>query len=148
MTFSLRDYFWRVRLSVQFWLKLGLSFLVLVCALVYINRSKIRFIQKIRAARLRAKLIAQTTAILPVINATLRTSNSDLMPLFKLRANLEYQAGKTAVLFDIERDTVAEFLTLLSRRIAEYDSNGSNPVDIENVTLLAQRTIRELTELS
>lgn len=148
MTFSLRDYFWRVRLSVQFWLKLGLSFLVLVCALVYINRSKIRFIQKIRAARLRAKLITQTTAILPVINATLRTSNSDLMPLFKLRANLEYQAGKTALLFDIERDTVAEFLTLLSRRIAEYDSNGLNPVDIENVTLLAQRTIRELIELS
>jgi len=135
-------------LSFQFWLKLVLSFLVLFAALIYINRSKIRFIQKIRTARLRAKLISHVSAIEPVIKATLRVENADLLPLFKLRANLENYASKSALLFDIERVTLTEFLTLLSKRIAEYDSNGALPVDTDNLVLLAQRTARELTELS
>ena len=135
-------------MSLQFWLKLFLSLLVLLVALIYINRSKIRFIQKIRAARLRSKLISQATAILPVINATLRAENADLFTLFKLRANLEALAKKSALLFDVERVALTEFLTLLSKKIAEYDSIGAAPVDTSDLTLLAQRTIRELTELS
>jgi len=97
---------------------------------------------------LRSKLISQTKAILPVINATLRTENADLLVLFKLRANIESLASKSSLLFDIERVTLTEFLTLLSKNIAEYDNGGLNPVDTSDLTLLAQRTIRELTELS
>lgn len=99
-------------------------------------------------ARLRSKLISQINAIEPVINATLKTADSDLLPLFKLRANLEFHASKTNILFDIEKDSLAQFLMVLSKCIAQYDVNNAMPVDTQDLMLLAQRTKRELMELS
>ena len=135
-------------LSLHFWFKLLLAFVVLVISLVYINRSKIRFIQKIRVARLRSKLISELNAIEPVIGATLKAPGSDLLPLFKMRASLEFYASKTNSLFDIEKDSLTQFLVVLSKCIAQYDMNNSMPVDTQDLMLLAQRTKRELTELS
>lgn len=135
-------------LSLQFWINLFIAFLVLVFALVAINHSKISFIRKIRASRLRARALQSMNAILPVIRNAFSHSEADLFPMFKLRADLELVARKADLLFDVEKRELQTFLTLLSSCVSHYESGVVTKQEVGDVVLLAQRVIREMSELS
>ena len=134
--------------SLQFWLKLFLAFLILIFALLAINHSKISFIRKIRASRLRARALSIMQLMTPIIASSLNQSDSDLFPLFKLRADLELLARKAELLFDVEQRELSGFLTLLSSSIARYESHLLSRREVDELLLLAQRVTREMTELS
>jgi len=134
--------------SLQFWINLFLAFLVLAVALIAINHSKISFIRKIRATRLRAKALQSMQVILPMIRQTFTDNEADLFPLFHLRAGLESMARKADLLFEVEKRELRQFLTRLSATVSRYESGLLNKSELYELELSAQRVIREMKELS
>ncbi len=134
--------------SLHFWANLLLAFVVLAIALLAINHSKISFIRKIRASRLRARALSLMQTITPMIGEVLSRADSNLFPLFKLRANLELVARKADLLFDIEQQELSGFLTVLSTCVARYESGILTRQEQSELSLAAERVIREMTELS
>lgn len=135
-------------MSFQFWVNLFLSFCVLLFAVGFINRSKIHFIRRIMASRLRIKILPAMDAIIPVINASFRRDGGELFPLFKLKADLESFALKADVLFDVERNALAQFLTQLSTQIARFEAGTLESNDVDELVLSGQRVMREVKELA
>jgi len=142
-------------LSFQFWFKLFFAILVFIFALLFVNRSKIHFIQRLRASRLRDKIAPKMQAILPIISTSLNAEQADLFPLFKLRADLEDLVLKADVLFDVERLALIEFLTKLSVQIGKFEavsapleSHSKTREGVNDLMLSGQRVIKELTELA
>lgn len=87
-------------------------------------------------------------AIIPVINASFRAHDSELFPLFKLKADLESLALKSDVLFDVESHALAEFLTTLSTLISRFEAGLLESNDVDNLLLIGQRVMREVKELA
>jgi len=110
-------------MSPKFWINLCIALCVLLFAVVYINRSKIHFIRKLMASRLR-KFI-----------------------LYKLKADLESDVLKAGVLFDVERLALTDFLTKLSTYISFYESDKSSANQAEDLILTGQRAVNEINEL-
>ena len=54
---------------------------------------------------------------------------------------------KSDVLFDVEKDTLSEFLTKLSRHISMTDNQTVTPALTEELMLCGQRLINEINEL-
>jgi len=89
-------------LSLSFWVNLLLALMVFAVALLFINRSKFRFVQRLRAARLRGKIVPKMQAILPMVAASSRLDDSELFALFRLKADLEALSSRASVLYDVE----------------------------------------------
>ena len=134
-------------MSSQFWLKLCLSLCFLLCAVIFINRTKIQFIRKLLASHLRHKILPRMKAILSIIGEGYAEQEQAKFSLFKLKADLEVYVPKSDVLFDVEKDTLLEFLTKLSRHISMTDNQAVTPALTEELMLCGQRLINEINEL-
>jgi len=134
-------------MSIQFWVNLFIAFCILLCAVVYINRSKIHFIRKLMAGRLRQKILPRMNALLTILVNGYQSDGDEKFTLYKLKADLESDVLKADVLFEVERITLTEFLTNLSTYIAHYESEQSSVIQIEDLILTGQRAINEINEL-
>jgi len=86
--------------------------------------------------------------ILPIVSDVLRSNQSDLFPLFRLRADLEGLVLKADVLFEIERTSLIKFLQQLSVQIGEFESGRIANENISELIRSGERVIVELTELA
>jgi len=134
-------------MSLQFWINLSLALCVLLFAIVYINRSKIHFIRKLMAGRLRQKILPRMNALITILINGYQPEGENQFILYKLRADLESDVLKADVLFDIERETLTDFLTKLSTHIAGYESGQLSVKNTEDLILTGQRAINEINEL-
>lgn len=134
-------------MSLKFWINLFLALCVLLFAVIYINRTKIHFIRKLMAARLRQKILPRMNAVLIILVNGYRPEGDDKFILYKLKADLEGDVLKADVLFEVERVTLADFLTKLSTYIARYDSDELSTKKAEGLILTGQRLINEINEL-
>jgi len=136
------------KLSTDFWFSLILAAFIFVIALAFVNRSKIKTIRYFLADRLRRKITPKIKMILPIISNSLNRADSDLFPLFRLRADLEALCLKADILFYEERIVFTEFLTNLSSVLTIYKHNSVvHQSELDNVILSGQRVIVELSEL-
>ncbi|MDB4512099.1 hypothetical protein N9060_01415 [Arenicella sp.] len=133
-------------MSTNFWANLLLSIVVLSLALVFIKRSKIKTIRYFLAERLRRKALPKLKAILAMIEASLQSSQADMFPLFRLRADLETLCLKGDVLFDEERLALSEFLAKLSSSMSILTVNTEAQIALDELVLSGQRAINELSE--
>lgn len=134
-------------MSPQFWINLFLAFCVLLFAVVYINRSKIHFLRKLMASRLRQKILPRMNALMTVLMNGYQPQSEDKFILYKLKADLEGDVLKADVLFDVERITLADFLTKLSTYIAQCEAEQLSAKQSEDLILTGQRVINEINEL-
>ena len=134
-------------MSLQFWINLFLAFCVLLFAVVYINRSKIHFLRKLMASRLRQKILPRMNALMAVLMNGYQPQSEDKFILYKLKADLEGDVLKADVLFDVERITLADFLTKLSTYIAQCEAEQLSAKQSEDLILTGQRVINEINEL-
>lgn len=135
-------------MSVQFWINFAVAVVVLILALLFVNRSKFLFIQRLRATWLRKKIIPKMKAILPLISDVLQADQVNIFPLFKLRADLEALVLKSDALFEVERNALIEFLQKLSLQISDIETSSISNNNIEELILSGERTIVELSELA
>lgn len=139
-------------MSLSFWVNLVLALMVFAGALLFINRSKFRFVQRLRAARLRDKIVPKMQAILPMVVAPLPIEAADLFPLFRLKADLEALSSRASVLYEVEQHTLANFLAKLSTHIARVEAGVTEDAlfkkNVEDLVLSGQRVIIEVTELA
>ena len=134
-------------MSLQFWINLFLAFCVLLFAVVYINRSKIHFLRKLMASRLRQKILPRMNALMTVLMNGYQPQSEDKFILYKLKADLEGDVLKADVLFDVERITLADFLTKLSTYMAQCEAEQLSAKQSEDLILTGQRVINEINEL-
>jgi len=134
-------------MSLEFWINLFLAFCVLLSAVVYINRSKIHFLRKLMASRLRQKILPRMNALLTVLINGYQPQSEDKFILYKLKADLESDVLKAGVLFDVERETLTDFLTKLSTYIAHCEAEQLSATQNEDLILTGQRVVNEINEL-
>ena len=134
-------------MSFQFWVNLSLALCFLLAAVLFINRTKVQFIRRIMASRLRQKILPRMEAVLAVISQGYHSPESETYPLFKLKADLEACVLKADVLFDIERTTLADFLTKLSAYIAYNEFQSVSNDKFDDLILCGQRVVNEINEL-
>ena len=134
-------------MSLQFWINLFLAFCVLLFAVVYINRSKIHFLRKLMASRLRQKILPRMNALMAILMNGYQPQSEDKFILYKLKADLEGDVLKADVLFDVERITLADFLTKLSTYMAQCEAEQLSAKQSEDLILTGQRVINEINEL-
>lgn len=133
-------------MSSDFWINLILAMFVFTFALAFVNRSKINAIRSFMASRLRRKTRVKLEAISPIISSSLSVGETELFPMFRIRADLEALCVKADVLFDVEHRALADFLAELSYVISKFKSGSGTTEQIESLTLSCQRAINELSE--
>ena len=134
-------------MSLKFWINLCIALCVLLFAVVYINRSKIHFIRKLMASRLRQKILPRMDALLTILVNGYQAEGEEKFILYKLKADLESDVLKASVLFDVERLALTDFLTKLSTYISFYESDKSSANQAEDLILTGQRAVNEINEL-
>ena len=134
-------------MSLKFWINLCIALCVLLFAVVYINRSKIHFIRKLMASRLRQKILPRMDALLTILVNGYQAEGEEKFILYKLKADLESDVLKAGVLFDVERLALTDFLTKLSTYISFYESDKSSVNQAEDLILTGQRAVNEINEL-
>ncbi len=134
-------------MSVDFWANLFLAFLVFCLGLLFVNRSKFEFVRKLQAAYLRNKLVPKLREILPMITSQLQSTEPDLFPLFRLKADIEALSAKSQSLFAEERAAITYFLAKLSTEIANFEAGTATARGLEELVLSGQRAVHELVEL-
>lgn len=119
-------------------------------AILAVQLYKSELIRDIRARFLRRKLVPKVRAVLPLLlqqaaqPATAETIDYEVRAL---RADLESLFGHAKPLFNQERDNLAKFLVGLSYLSAQQGRDQLTPADAQDVVLLGQRVVQELTEI-
>jgi hypothetical protein len=134
--------------STDFWIRILVSLLAFLLAVVLIKQSRSNFVKRLRAEYVRKRVLHKMHAILPIISHVFQTQEPDPFPLFSLRADLETLLSKSDQLFPIERTVLAEFLSELSSSLARIDAGMESYDLLGELTLRGQRVISELTDLS
>lgn len=84
---------------------------------------------------------------MPVLTAELSSGQANLFPIFRLRADLEALMQKGHLLFSNEHRHVSDFLARLSGLLARHDAGLTTAADIDEVALIGERAVLELTEI-
>jgi len=134
-------------MSVNFWVDLLIAILAFLCAIVFVHQYKHGLIRNFRAKRFRRKLVSKLQELVPIATGTFTGSQPDLMYLFRIRADIEELLLQGSVLFNEERKALADFMAMLSAVTVKYETGLATPNNIEDVVLVGQRTINELTEI-
>lgn len=120
---------------------------MLLVAVIFINRSKINFIRRILAERLRQKILSRMNALLPMLLKGYRSTPEDMFAFYKLKADLESYVQKADVLYQVEHRSLVSFLTQLSTYIAQYETQTASSHQAEGLILAGQRLVNEINEL-
>jgi len=86
-------------------------------------------------------------ALLAILIKGYQSNTQDMFRFYKLKADLESDVLKADVLFDIERETLTDFLTKLSSYIAQYESEQLSVDKADDLILCGQRVVNEINEL-
>lgn len=134
-------------MSVNFWIDLLIAILAFLCAILFVHQYKHGLIRDFRAKRLRRKLVSNLQELMPIAADTFTGRQPSMMPLFRIRADIDALLIQGTVLFNEERKALADFMAMLSAVTVKYEAGLATANNIEDVVLAGQRTINELNEI-
>ena len=140
-------------MSSAFWVELLLALMGLAGSIFLVLKFKRNLLQRKRARRLRSILVPLVQAVLPELAAQLYTHEMDDNPFQKngekitrFCSHLDRWLKESTVLFPEEYATLSQFSSDLALILPSFQAGGPSRLATEELILLGQRVVHEMTE--
>lgn len=140
-------------MSTAFWFELVLAVFGFVGFIILVLKFKAGLLQRAKARQLRKLLVPELKAVLPALAAQLYQSEYDINPysqnggaITQFHLGLDHLLTQSSVMFPEERETLTEFSSALRSLLPSFQSGTLARAATEDLLLLGQRAVHEMTE--